>query len=148
MAVFQDLVAGLRRFRSEHQISPKVRMDVVLHDPRGMAEPWWDGQLAALAGVHAEFGDTAPAATSSRVVAGPIQAFIALSGLVDVGAERSRIEKAIVAAEESLQRSTKKLDNAEFRERAPAAVVAKEEAKAEESRAMLEKLRTQLGELG
>jgi valyl-tRNA synthetase len=148
MAVFQDLVAGLRRFRSEHQISPKVRMDVVLHDPRGMAEPWWDGQLAALAGVDADFGDTAPAATSSRVVAGPIQAFIALSGLVDLGAERSRIEKAIAAAEESLQRATKKLDNAEFRERAPAAVVAKEEAKAEESRAMLEKLRTQLGELG
>jgi valyl-tRNA synthetase len=148
MAVFQDLVAGLRRFRSEHQISPKVRMEVVVHDPDGVAEPWWERQLAALAGVDVTFGDAPSTTGSSRVVAGSVQAFVPLAGLVDIDAERSRIAKAILAAEESLQRSASKLDNPDFRGRAPADVVAKEETKAMEARTVLEKLRTQLDELG
>jgi valyl-tRNA synthetase len=148
MSVFQDLVAGLRRFRSEHQISPKVRMEVVVHDPDGVAEPWWERQLAALAGVDVTFGDAPSTTGSSRVVAGSVQAFVPLAGLVDIDAERSRIAKAILAAEESLQRSASKLDNPDFRGRAPADVVAKEETKAMEARTVLEKLRTQLDELG
>ena len=148
MSVFQDLVAGLRRFRSEHQISPKIRMEVVVHDPDGVAEAWWETQLGALAGVDVTFGDAPSATGSSRVVAGSVQAFVPLAGLVDIDAERSRIAKAILSAETSLQRSANKLDNPDFRGRAPADVVAKEEDKAMETRAVLQKLRTQLDELG
>ena len=148
MSVFQDLVAGLRRFRSEHQLSPKIRMEVVVHDPDRVAESWWERQLASLAGVDVTFGDAPSATGSSRVVAGSVQAFVPLAGLVDIDAERSRIAKAILSTEASLQRSATKLDNPDFRGRAPADVVAKEEDKAMEARAVLQKLRAQLDELG
>jgi valyl-tRNA synthetase len=148
MNVFQDLVAGLRRFRSEHQISPKVEIGAVVHDPERVAEAWWDEQMTSLAGVVVTFGEPPGSGGMSRVVAGPVQAFVALEGLVDIDAERSRIGKAIGEAEGALVRSRAKLDNPNFRDRAPEAVVAGEEEKAAEAGATLGKLRTQLAELG
>jgi valyl-tRNA synthetase len=81
-------------------------------------------------------------------VAGSVQAFISLEGIVDVGAERERLERSIVDIEAALARSEKKLGNSEFVSKAPAAVVAKESAKAAEARGRLEKLQAQLSELG
>jgi valyl-tRNA synthetase len=47
-----------------------------------------------------------------------------------------------------LDKANKKLSNASFRDRAPAEIVEKEEAKASEFRERLEKLQAQLIELG
>jgi len=149
MSAFQELVADLRRFRSEHQISPKVDIKVLVHDPDGVVEPWWGEQIAGLAGVSVTVGEP-PAGTTgmSRVVAGSVQAFVPLAGIVDIDAERTRVEKNIDAVEETLRRSRAKLDNPSFRDRAPAEVVAGEESKAVEAQGALDKLRAQLAELG
>ena len=82
------------------------------------------------------------------MTAGRLQAFVPLAGLVDVDAERPRLEKAIAEAESNLGRSQAKLGNANFVDRAPADVVDKERRKAAEFEAKLEKLRSQLLELG
>ncbi len=149
MAVFQDLVVGVRRFRSEHGLAPRRDLAIRVGDPEGVAEPWWGEQLPALAAATATF-DGAPAAADghTRIVAGPVQAFIPLAGLIDVDAERARLDKAIADAEAAAQRSAAKLGNPSFRERAPAEVVAKEEAKAAELEQKLSRLRSQLAELG
>jgi valyl-tRNA synthetase len=144
----QDLVSAVRRFRSDHGISPKRELTVLLDDPSGLAAPWWRSQLTALATVEIHDGAPQQATGHSRIVAGALQAFIPLEGLVDVEAERPRLEKAIAGVEQQLAESQAKLGNANFRDRAPAEVVAKEEAKASELSGRLEKLRTQLAELG
>jgi len=148
MATLQELVTGLRRFRSEHQLSPKLQMDVILSDPENSAEPWWSDQLAALAGVTAVAGDPPQGRGFSRVVAAPVEAFIPLEGIIDVAAEHERLGKAIAEAAAALEQVDRKLGNESFVERAPEEVVAKERDKHAELTGLLDKLRTQQAELG
>jgi valyl-tRNA synthetase len=147
MEVLQELIVGLRRFRAEHQISPKTSIEIRIEDPEEVMEEWWADHLAGLAAVSIADGPAGDEATS-RVVAGPIQAFIALEGLVDVDAERDRLVKAVSETTTDLERAEAKLDNPSFRDRAPSEVVAAEESKADEARARLDKLEAQLVELG
>ena len=145
----RTLIVGIRRFRAEHGLSPRAEFPVGLLDPEGVAEEWWSDQLASLAAVTPEPIEGAPTdAPHSRIVAGSVQAFISLEGIVDVGAERQRLERSIAGIEAALARSEKKLDNPEFVSKAPEAVVAKERAKAEAARARLGKFQAQLSELG
>jgi valyl-tRNA synthetase len=148
MGILQDLIAGLRRFRSEHRISPKVKFEVILHDPEGVGADWWHDHLTGLAGVAIVDGDPSADVATSRVVAGPVQAFIPLEGLVDLDDERARLAKAVTETAAEFDRSQAKLGNPKFRERAPADVVTSEETKADEARARLDKLEAQLAELG
>ena len=145
----QTLIVAIRRFRAEHELSLRREIDVLIDDPDGIAAQWWRDQAAAMARVNATYeGAPASAAGHARVTAGNLQVFVPLAGLVDIEAERPRLQKAIAEAEALLSRSRAKLDNPQFTERAPADVVAAELLKAEEAAAKLEKLRTQLAELG
>ncbi len=144
----QDLVAAVRRFRSDHELSPKQQLPLKIDDPTGVAQPWWRNQISTLANVEVVDGAPDPVTGHTRIPAGTMQAFIPLAGLVDIEAERPRIEKAMADVEAQLTRSRAKLDNPSFRERAPEDVVAKEEAKAAELASTIAKLRTQLDELG
>lgn len=144
----QTLITSIRRFRADHGLSPKIEIDLLIEDPDAVAAPWWQGQLAALAKVNASYdGSPESIAGHTRITAGKLQAFIPLTGLVDIEAERPRLEKAIAEAEKLLARSQGKLDNANFTERAPAEVVEGERKRVVETSAKLEKLRTQLDEL-
>lgn len=148
MSVFQDLVSSVRQFRSSHQLSPRRHLEMALVDPEGVAEPWWDGQLQSLAAVSVTPGNAPEDDGYTRVVAGPVQGFLSLEGVVDIGAERARIQKALAATQADLAQAEKKLANSDFRDKAPPDVVAKEEAKAAEARATVEKLQPQLDALG
>ncbi|MEE8498794.1 MAG: class I tRNA ligase family protein, partial [Acidimicrobiia bacterium] len=145
----RTLIVGIRRFRAEHGLSPRSELPVGLLDPEGVVEEWWSDQFASLAAVTLQSIDGAPTdVPRTRIVAGSVQAFISLEGIVDVGAERQRLGRSIADIEVTLERSDKKLSNSEFVSKAPEAVVAKERAKAEAARARLEKLQAQLSELG
>ena len=101
----------------------------MVHDPGAVAEDWWAEHLAALTGCTIRYGDPLEGSAVSRVIVGSLQAFIPLEGLVDVDAERERLKKALADGEADLERSRSKLANPNFRDRAPAEVVAGEEAK-------------------
>ncbi len=149
IATLQELVTGVRRFRAEHGLGPRRPIGMTIVDSDGLEGSWWEEQLRALAFVEPEFGDLPVDVTGhTRIVAGTIQGFIRLSGLVDVEAERARLEKSIVAVRADLERSEAKLANESYRSKAPADIVAKESVKADELRHKVEKLQAQLGELG
>ncbi len=145
---FQELVTGIRRFRADHGLSPREPLTVKLHDPERVVEEWWSEQLDALCAATPELAVELPTVGHTRVVAGRVQAFIPLAGVIDVDAERQRLAKAIEATSVDLDKANKKLSNASFRDRAPAEIVEKEEAKASEFRERLGKLQAQLIELG
>jgi len=148
MGELQELIQAVRRFRAEHQISPKQEITALIDDPDGLAAGWWRTQLAARGNVAAEYnGPPLNAAGHTRLAIGSMQVLIPLEGLVDVDAERPRLEKAISETESQLKRSEGKLANPNFAERAPAEVVEGEQTRVTELSAKLEKLRTQLGEL-
>lgn len=143
----QDLVTGVRQFRASHGLSPRLELTMETVDAEGVIEPWWHEQVAALAGVTLRPGSPRGRGFT-RIVAGPVQGFIGLEGLIDVDAERARIEKALAEHHDTLARAEAKLTNPGFTAKAPEAVVSKERAKADEARALIEKLRHQLDDLG
>ena len=59
---------------------------------------------------------------------------VSLAGVVDVEAERARLGKELRKVEEDLARTEAKLGREDFRQRAPAEVVAREEARRAEHR--------------
>jgi valyl-tRNA synthetase len=77
------------------------------------------------------------------VPGGRLEGFLPLAGLVDLDAERARLDKAIAVAEADLVRVEAKLGNPSFLERAPADVVEKEQRKRSELAALREALAAQ-----
>jgi valyl-tRNA synthetase len=84
---------------------------------------------------------------SALAVSDAGEAYVPLEGIVDLSAERRRLERELAKAEDELGRLDAKLARAEFRERAPAEVVAREEARRDDQTALLAKLREGLGRL-
>ena len=76
-----------------------------------------------------------------------VEIFLPLEGLIDVPRETARLQKEIDEREKELARVEAKLSNPQFTDKAPPAVVAKEEAKRAEIGAALEKLRERLAAL-
>jgi valyl-tRNA synthetase len=70
-----------------------------------------------------------------------------LEGLIDIEAERGRLQKEISRVRQLLESIAKKLSNAQFVQRAPAEVVAKEKEKQEQMSENLAKLERHLQEL-
>jgi len=84
----------------------------------------------------------------TRISAAGVETFIALAGLVDVDAEKPRIEKAILELKKGIGRAEGKLGNQNFRDRAPEEVVAQEQRRLDEMETELDKQRQLLAELG
>jgi valyl-tRNA synthetase len=76
-----------------------------------------------------------------------VQVVVPLTGLFDVEAERARLRREVDDAQAEVARLDAKLANEQFRTRAPAAVVGKEEEKLAAARARLEGLQARLEEL-
>jgi len=144
----QDIVTGVRSFRTQHQIprSTEIPVVVVADSP---IPPWWLEQLSSLGDCTPSAGIAPdPVAGYSRLSGGGVEAFIPLEGIIDVEAERPRIAKVIAGLEASIVRSRGKLDNPKFRDNAPAEVIAQEESRLTEVEEELAKQKRQLAELG
>jgi valyl-tRNA synthetase len=72
---------------------------------------------------------------------------VPVEGVVDIEAERGRLSRELRRVEEELGRTEAKLAREDFRQRAPAEVVAREEARRTEQRALQDKLREGLERL-
>ncbi|MDH3500036.1 MAG: valine--tRNA ligase [Acidimicrobiia bacterium] len=149
METFQDLIGRIRRFRAEHEISPRHPLSVTIDDPDGVVSAWWHDQAAFLAAVDLNIiGVPEDVSGLARLVSGSVQAFIPFEGLIDVEAECARLTKRLGEAQAELAQSQKKLANPQFRDRAPAEVVEKEQRKVNEATDLVSKIETQMSELG
>ena len=140
----QELISGVRRFRADQGISPRQTLDLKVIPS---LDPWGADVVARLAGVNLVGVGAAPETGHTRVVTRRLQGFIALEGVVDLEAERARIDKAIAGVESDLAKVEAKLGNAAFVDKAPADVVEKERSKQTEFQGLLDKLRAQLDAL-
>jgi len=148
-----EIVRAIRNIRSEKRVEAGryIEAFVVANDARGAIEagaPY----IEALARVRplrivSDAGD-APRDGVATAVLPHAQAVVPLAGLLDTGAERSRLEKEIEEAEAYLRRVEAKLGNEQFRSKAPREVVAAEEGRLADARTRVEGLRRALVELG
>jgi valyl-tRNA synthetase len=101
-------------------------------------------ELAARATMTiAESGGAIPQ-SAHQVVRADIEVVVPLKGLVDLDAERARMEKEIGSAEKEIARLEKKLSNQQFVANAPAEVVDKERARLAEEATRRERLQAAL----
>jgi valyl-tRNA synthetase len=85
---------------------------------------------------------------AAQALAGEVQIFLPMAGLVDLGAEKARLEREKGKAEGALAAQLKKLENEAFVSKAPAKVITIERAKVGELEASIAKLSQSLKELG
>ncbi|MDG1401255.1 MAG: class I tRNA ligase family protein, partial [Candidatus Binatia bacterium] len=127
------VVRAIRSIRSEMNVPPSTRIPLLVGgDPeavdatRALASEI--SSLARLASTEWLSGAERPRG-AAVAAAGGVELFVPLAGLIDVEAERGRLEKTRAKVEKDVARIEKKLGNESFIERAPAEVVAKERGK-------------------
>jgi len=81
------------------------------------------------------------------VVRPPIEVYVPLEGLVDIGAETARLTKDLTRIETEMSKIGKKLSNEDFLSRAPADVVEKERGKYEEAKERMDKTQESLNRI-
>lgn len=153
MELVQEVVRAVRNIRADVGLEPNRPVEVLASASTATAAEMLIRNLGAvqsLARVSAvtllEQQDGRPAQAMSAL-AGALELFVPLAGVIDLAAEAARLQKEIATVQADLARSEKKLANEGFLQKAPAAVVEKERSKAAEFRSDLARLRERLTRL-
>ena len=145
------LVSGLRTARNELGLAPGAKLEAWLPEPSDATRAVIAGNGAAidrLARLSAIHFAPAPAGAAMQVGAGDATLIVPLEGLIDIGAERARLEKALATAEKEAGALAGRLNNASFVERAKPEAVDKARADHAHHTAEAARLAAALARLG
>jgi len=148
----KGIIVAIRNIRGEMDISPAKAIPVFLNkgtknDQAKLEEyrPYLE-KLAKLDSIQwLNPGEEVPAAATQ--LHGDIEILVPMAGLIDVDAERARLEKEIAKLETGMKAVSAKLNNKKFMDNAPEAVIAKERGKAQQMSGALTALQEKLEEL-
>ena len=152
----KSLVSALRRVRSELGVSPGKQVRLLLRDgstgDRARATRF-DAQLRFLSRLESiawlEGADAVPASATAVIGGGTgpaLNLFVPLDGLVDLGAERTRLDREIARVSTEKDKSEAKLGK--FSDKVPGPVVEQERQRLADWTAQLEALAAQRQRLG
>jgi len=133
-----ELVSSIRSVRAEMNIPPATLFPLVLvgasADIKARAERWSDvmTRLARLGEIS--FADRAPDGSVQLLVRGEVAA-IPLKGVIDLGAEKIRLDKELARATDDIKRVDAKLGNEKFVANAPEEVIDEQREKRDEAEA-------------
>ncbi len=145
-----DLVAEIRSARSETNVPAAAQIPLLLvaapQDVCERATRWGDmvKRLARLSEIG--FADAAPKSSVQLIVRGGIAA-LPLEGVVDLAAERQRLEKELVKLDGEVKKVDAKLSNADFLARAPEEVIEEQRERKDEALARKAKITEALARL-
>jgi len=143
------LVGEIRTARNELNVPPGARLPLHVRDANAATLARLERQAPALARLarvtHAEGEATGGAA---QVVVDEATFVLPLEGVIDLDAERTRLTKAIAAAEKERDALAGRLGNASFVERAKPEAVEKAKADHADKAAEAARLQAALGRLG
>jgi valyl-tRNA synthetase len=139
MDALMELITSIRSVRTEYNVPPAREIPVQLSNPAAFLEPALRAEERAVKRLArvSELAVDGPAhgqAGAHIVLRGGTDLFIPLAGLVDVERERARLQGELERMDSQLRATEAKLNNEQFRARAPEQVVAHEVAKAESLR--------------
>jgi valyl-tRNA synthetase len=145
----KDAVTQLRRIRSEMNIAPTKTVPLLLtggSDGDRARANRFEAQLKFLARLESVEWLQGEAPAAAAALLGELRLLIPLAGLIDLSAERARLEKEITRVAGEKEKSEAKL--AKFTDKVPAAVVEQERQRLADWSQQLEALREQQGRLG
>ncbi|EKP94920.1 valine--tRNA ligase [Thermaerobacter subterraneus] len=149
-----DTIHGLRSIRAEFRVPPGRKAHVLIYaEEPAQAEAFREQaeairRLAGVDRLEIATGSGERPAQAAAYVGPGVVAYMPLAGLIDLEAERRRLEREREQAEAALGRVRAKLQNQGFVTRAPAEVVEQERQREQELAARLELLAQRLAELG
>lgn len=152
MELIMEVIRAIRNLRSEMHVPPAKKARVSVAGPEDARRPLEGGRdyILTLAGVETLelLAETPKAAQAVTAAVGPVEVVLPLEGLVDVAAEKARLEKELTATRAELEKARRKLGNPSFVEKAPAEVVEKEREREAEYAAQEAVLAERLRQLG
>jgi valyl-tRNA synthetase len=151
MQVLQEVVTAVRAVRARFSVPPKTAVDLVVKAAGSdamllEAQSDYLEELAGVGELSVDSDAVKPPHSAVDVIKG-MELYLPLEGLVDLDAERSRLDKEISKARADLQRVEKKLANRGFLAGAAPEIVDKERGKQTELSELTEQLERQLAEL-
>ena len=144
----KQMVSALRRIRSELGVSPSKQVPLLTRAGNANDVARVQGFasqlrfLTRLSGIETLDGDPPPAASA---LVGELALFVPLEGLVDLDAERARLDKEIARVSIEKDKSAAKLEK--FSDKVPAAVVEQERQRLADWTAQYEALAAQRARL-
>ncbi len=139
-----DVVGAIRQARTLHKLSPKTELPVQVRGATEADLAVLKGDLAllkAVAGVADITGRTEPARSGeAAAVVNGVEYIMDLSGHIDAGAEKARLERELDKSRKETEKIKGMLGNPNFVERAPAEVL-------EQNRTRLAELTENIGKL-
>ncbi len=155
VALLQAWVGGLRQLRSEYRLAPGVRIKEVVvsalpnsagaNDIAGFNLVRELQQLAKVDNfVKTAMDNVNTDQQRAAQYLGNVEISFPLEGLIDVAAERARMNKELLKMQLELDKLTTKLANPAYLEKAPAVVVAKEQTRLLELQVVVQQLQQKL----
>ncbi|MYB88675.1 MAG: valine--tRNA ligase [Proteobacteria bacterium] len=147
----KELVNAVRKVRSDMDVPPGKRLSVLIQNGSSQDQAYFEDtrayihELAMLEDVRWLQDETPP--ESATALAGQMKILIPLAGLINKDAECARLKKEIGKLESGLGKLKSKLDNPNFKDKAPAAIVEQEVARFDATQASLQQLREQLAKI-
>jgi valyl-tRNA synthetase len=147
-----EVVGAVRNLRAEKKVDPKREVRALLSAPAALL-PGLKAQQAVMESlakmkVEALAESVSPPKGAAAGLAGAVQVFLPLEGMVDLGEERARLVKEGEKLKGLLEGQHRKLSNEAFVSKAPAKLIEAEKAKVAELEAAIAKLQLTLKELG
>jgi valyl-tRNA synthetase len=142
----EELVTTVRRFRSEHGIPSKTRIELrIVERETGVARfAGFENEVLRLAGASdIALVGAGDAMGSARLLVQGETVLVPVGDLIDLDAERERLQKRLAETDEERMRAETKLANQGFRDKAPEDVVLAEKLKVERFEREAESLREQ-----
>jgi valyl-tRNA synthetase len=144
------LVSGLRTARSELGVPPGARLDLHVRDASAATLDRLgrnDAALKRLARIQTVSQDPVPPGGAAQILVEEATFVLPLEGVIDVSAERGRLQKALQAAEKERDSLAQRLGNPSFVERAKPEAVTKARDDHAERAAEAERLAAALARL-
>lgn len=145
METVKELIGKIRVIRAENSIPPSKTLKLVLKTENEDLKKFTSVImfLAKIEDIVFDKNADKPKLSASEMVNG-IELFIPLEGIIDLGAEKEKIEKEIARLEGINTGINKKLSNEQFVSNAPEAVISKEKEKLNNNIESIAKLKNNL----
>ncbi|MFA5112563.1 MAG: class I tRNA ligase family protein, partial [Desulfobaccales bacterium] len=147
MQLVMAAITAIRNLRGEMNVPPATQVEVFLHSPEAApieALSRHGESIKILARVRELHHNSAggPPAASAKAVVDAVDLFMPLTGIIDFTEEANRLDKELEKLGKEVNQAQRKMSNEDFLAKAPAEVVAKEQAKLQVQTDKLNKLKT------
>ena len=138
METLMEIITSIRNIRGEMRIPPSHKLSVLISAADNAVKALIEAgsgyivNLSNLESLIAQVNLVEPKGVATGVV-GSTRIFVPLAGIVDIGGEKTRLEKELAKVSKDLEQSARKLANSDFRSKAAPEIITKEEDKLKES---------------